>query len=69
MHEPWRMALSHLLDAGAPLSALAHAPDARALRVVSRMIERGFNCPPTSSVGRLFDAVSALCGVCLEREL
>jgi len=63
VHEPWRMALAHLLDAGAPPSALAYAVDARALRVVSRMIERGFNCPPTSSVGRLFDAVSALCGV------
>jgi hydrogenase maturation protein HypF len=64
VREPWRMALAYLLDAGAPLSALPQALDARAVRVVARMIERGFNCPSTSSVGRLFDAVSVLCDVC-----
>jgi hydrogenase maturation protein HypF len=62
--EPWRMALAHLLDSGAPLSALPKTLDGRAVRVVTRMVEREVNCPPTSSVGRLFDAVSALCGVC-----
>jgi hydrogenase maturation protein HypF len=62
--EPWRMALAHLLDSGASLSALPNALDERAVRVVTRMIEREVNCPLTSSVGRLFDAVSALCGVC-----
>jgi len=64
VREPWRMALAHLLDSGAPLSALPKTLDARAVRVVTRMIERELNCPQTSSVGRLFDAVSALCGVC-----
>lgn len=64
VHEPWRMALAHLLDSGAPLSSLPKPLDARAVRVVTRMIEGEVNCPLTSSVGRLFDAVSALCGVC-----
>ncbi len=32
--------------------------------VVRQMVDRGFNTPLTSSVGRLFDAVSALLGVC-----
>ncbi len=34
--------------------------------VCERMIEGGLNTPYTSSVGRLFDAVSALAGVCVE---
>ncbi len=63
VHEPWRMALAHLLDAGLAPDALGAGVERPAVRVVSRMIERGFNCPLTSSVGRLFDAVSALCGI------
>ena len=38
-----------------------HVPDAE---MFQQMIERGINCPQTSSVGRLFDAVSALLDVC-----
>ena len=32
-------------------------------RTVRQMMEKGFNCPKTSSMGRLFDAVAAICGV------
>ncbi len=60
--EPWRMALSHLRDAGIDdADALRGVPPATR-RAVGQMIERGVNAPLTSSVGRLFDAVAALCG-------
>ena len=63
VHEPWRMALAYLRDAGLEPEALGLPVDAKAGRTISRMLERNFNCPSTSSAGRLFDAVSALCGV------
>lgn len=34
--------------------------------VCEKMIEQGLNTPVTSSVGRLFDAASAILGVCIE---
>ena len=60
--EPWRMALAHLRDAGLDEANVLRGVPGTTMRAVAQMIERGLNAPMTSSVGRLFDAVAALCG-------
>jgi len=68
--EPWRMAVSYLYhtfgdgfrDIEIPfVENLALKQDK--VKILLRMIEKGLNSPLTSAVGRLFDAVSALCEV------
>ncbi|MER6346239.1 carbamoyltransferase HypF [Streptomyces sp. NPDC001595] len=67
VRRPYRMALAHLhaagIDAGPDLPCTAACPPAE-LPVLRAQLERGLHCAPTSSMGRLFDAVSSLAGVC-----
>ncbi len=66
VERPYRMALSHLDAAAVPWSAalpcVRQCPPAE-LMVLRRQLSSGFGCVPTSSMGRLFDAISALAGV------
>ena len=66
--EPWRMACSWLIAAGdeeVPVipEALAADIDPQRWEDVSELVRSGLSSPPTSSAGRLFDAVSALLGI------
>src|SRR5450631_828143 len=63
---PYRMALAHLRSAGVPWDD--NLPPLRACPVLerdllARQFTTGFGCVPTSSMGRLFDAVASLIGV------
>ena len=68
IRQPWRMAASCLHHVfGDDFSRLdlpfLKQTDARRLHIITQMASAGLNSPPTSSLGRLFDAVAALCGV------
>jgi hydrogenase maturation protein HypF len=63
IREPWRMALSWLRAAGIEGEPLV---EPRRWELVDRMLDNGLRSPPTTSVGRLFDAVAALCGIRVE---
>ena len=66
VREPWRVARSYLLDT---FGSLPNSPRWSAMtstdrvRIVDAMLSRRINTIPTSSAGRLFDAVAALIGL------
>jgi hydrogenase maturation protein HypF len=66
--EPWRMAVSYLQDAYGTDFYNLDLPflrdlESEHLAVISEMITKGINSPLTSSLGRLFDGVAAICGI------
>ena len=67
--QTWRMAISYLLDAYEGSLEAIDTPvltriDAKKTEVIKQMIQKNINCPLSSSMGRLFDAVSSLVGIC-----
>jgi hydrogenase maturation protein HypF len=73
IYQPWRNTYAHLKAAfGADLfSNYAHLELIQCLqqkqpKLLDRMLEKGINSPLASSCGRLFDAVAAAIGICLE---
>lgn len=68
---PWRMALGFLRAAKLKTSRLNEIEERfksrygnSAVRQALAQMEKGINSPMTSSIGRLFDSVSALLGIC-----
>lgn len=61
--QPWRNALVRLDQAGLAAAADALWPD-QPRAVLRAAVAAGMNAPLSSSAGRLFDAVSALLGIC-----
>lgn len=69
IRQPWRIAhgLLHRLDLLDGAKNLPWLPEQeKAADLIPQMIGRDINSPLTSSAGRLFDAVAALLGLCLE---
>ena len=67
--EPWRMAFSYLFKYFGDSLNFDSIPLFRSigdkdLELVKQMIVKDINCPLTSGAGRLFDAVSAILGLC-----
>jgi hydrogenase maturation protein HypF len=69
IRQPWRMACAWLQaaqggDPNLPGRLTQNGVTPAQWEQVARLAQTGLAAPLTSSVGRLFDAVSALCGVC-----
>jgi len=66
VREPWRVARSYLLDTFGAIPATAitrNMAPAERVRIIDTMLTRRVNTIPTSSAGRLFDAVASLIGL------
>jgi hydrogenase maturation protein HypF len=67
IRQPWRMACAWLSAAGQGRpdlpQQLAGRVDPVAWRQVGQLVQTGLRSPITSSIGRLFDAAAALCGL------
>ena len=61
--EPWRCAASYLYALGYDPLEIIRDVENEKIEVVKQALNSNVNCFLSSSVGRLFDAVAALCGI------
>jgi hydrogenase maturation protein HypF len=71
IHKPYRMALSYIYTLLGTETSIDKLPILKQIpeteiNTIKKQLELKLNCPLTSSAGRLFDAVSAICGICGE---
>lgn len=67
--EPWRNAVAMLIDylgcdVGKELSVRMFEDKAYEIEIIANMVKREINSPLAGTCGRLFDAVSAILGIC-----
>ena len=65
--EPWRMAVGLWQRLNPALPLPAHLAGRPGLPMLLRQLETGLNCPETTSMGRWFDAIAGLAGICPEQ--
>lgn len=63
MKEPWRCAVSYLYALGYNPSEIILNIKKEKIEVIKQALNSKINCFLSSSLGRLFDAVAALCGI------
>jgi hydrogenase maturation protein HypF len=71
IHKPYRMALGYIYTLTGKQASLDNLPilgniPETDVNTIKKQLDLKLNCPLTSSAGRLFDAVSAIAGICGE---